>query len=160
MDCQSDEVGHRQCSAGGCTVKHDPKEAHVKVARKIFEYMSATAHLGLTFRRDSKLEKAQLEYDLEKYVNAVYAHKAEARRSVSGMAVRCGGTIVSWFSWTQECVTLSTTEAEYVTMADGVKDALYVRGVLVFLMPRLGSPSIGVFENNASMYKVPLRGCG
>ena len=33
-------------------------------------------------------------------------------------------------------------------MADGVKEALYVRGVLVFLMPSLGSPSIGVFEDN------------
>ena len=33
-------------------------------------------------------------------------------------------------------------------MADGVKEALYVRGVLVFLMPSPGSPSIGVFEDN------------
>ena len=33
-------------------------------------------------------------------------------------------------------------------MADGVKGALYVRGVLVFLMPNLGSPSIRVFEDN------------
>ena len=33
-------------------------------------------------------------------------------------------------------------------MADRVKAALYVRGVLVFLMPSLGSQSIGVFEDN------------
>ena len=33
-------------------------------------------------------------------------------------------------------------------MTDGVKEALYVRGVFVFLMPSLGSPSIGVFEDN------------
>lgn len=127
---------------------HDPKEVHVKAARKIIEYLSATAHLGLTFRKDSKLEEVQLEYDLETYVDADYAHKADDRRSVSGVAVCCGGTLVSWFSRTQKCVTLSTTEAEYVAMADGVKEALYVRGVLVFLMPSLGSPSIGVFEDN------------
>ena len=48
----------------------------------------------------------------------------------------------------QKCVTLSITEAEYIAMAGGVKEALYVRGVLVFLMPSLGSPSIGVFEDN------------
>ena len=35
-----------------------------------------------------------------------------------------------------------------MAMADGVKDELYVRGVLVLLMPSLGSPSIGVFERN------------
>ena len=127
---------------------HNPKEVHVKAARKVLEYLSATAHLGLTFRKESKLGDVQLEYDLETYVDADYAHKAEDRRSVSGVAVCCGGTLVSWFSRTQKCVTLSTTEAEYVAMADGVKEALYVRGVLVFLMPSLGSPSIGVFEDN------------
>ena len=55
---------------------------------------------------------------------------------------------MSWFSRPQKCVTLSTTEAEYVAIADGVKEALYVRGVLVFLMPSVGSPSIRVFEDN------------
>ena len=30
-----------------------PKEAHVKAARKVLEYLSATAHLGLTFTRES-----------------------------------------------------------------------------------------------------------
>ena len=88
---------------------HDPKEAPVKAARKIIEYLSAAAHLGLTLRKDSKLEDVQLEYDLETYVDADYAHKADDRRSVSGVAVCCGGTLVSWFSRTQKCVTLSTT---------------------------------------------------
>ena len=81
----------------------------------------------LTFRKDSKLEYVQLEYDWETYVDADYAHKAGDRRSVSGVTVCFRGTLVSWFSRTQKCVTLSTTEAEYVAMADGVKEALYVK---------------------------------
>ena len=81
-------------------------------------------------------------------MDADYAHKADDRRSVSGVAVCCGVTLVSWFSTTQKCVTLSTTEAEYVALADGVEEARYVRGGLVFLVPSLGSPSIGVFEDN------------
>ena len=55
---------------------------------------------------------------------------------------------MSWFPKTQKCVALSTTEAEYVGMTDGVKEALYVSGVLVFLMSSQGSPSIGAFEDN------------
>ena len=66
---------------------------------------------------------------------------------------------MSCFSRTQTCVTLSTTEAEYVAMADGVKEALYVRGVLVFLMPSLGSPSIGVFEDSKGMIDMAKNRC-
>ena len=33
-------------------------------------------------------------------------------------------------------------------MADGVKEALYVRGILAFLMSSLGAMSIGVYEGN------------
>ena len=103
---------------------HDPKEVHVKAARKILEYLSATAHLGSTFRRQGELEDAPLEYDIETCVDADYADRAEDERSVPGVAV-CGGvTLVSWFSGTQKCVTLSIIEAEYVAMADGVKDTI------------------------------------
>ena len=34
---------------------HDPKEVHLKAARKILKYLNPTAHLGLTFRRESRL---------------------------------------------------------------------------------------------------------
>ena len=61
------------------------------------------------------------------YIDADYAHKADDRRSVSGVAICRGGTLVSWFSRSQKCVTLSITEAAYVAMADDGKEILYVR---------------------------------
>ena len=123
---------------------HDHKEFHVEAARKMIEYLSATAHLGLKSRNDCNLQNVQFGNDLETYVDANCAHKTGDRRSVSGVAVYCRGTLVSWFSGTQKCITLFTTEPEYAVMANGVKEALYVRGVFVFLMPSLGSPSFGV----------------
>ena len=48
-----------------------------------------------------------------------------------------GGASVSSTSRTQHCVTLSTTEAEYVAMAEGAKECMFVRSVLSFLKPRL-----------------------
>ena len=67
---------------------------------------------------------------LETYVDENYAHKADDRRSGSGVAVGCGGTLVSWFSRAQKCVILST--AGYVAVANGVKEVLYVRRLLSF----------------------------
>ena len=138
---------------------HDPKDVHVKAARKILEYLSATAHLGLTFRRDSKLEDVQFNCDIATYVDADYSHIAEDKRSVSGVVVCCRGTLVSWFSRTSKCITLSNIEAEHVARVDGVKEDLYVRGVSVFFMPSLGLPSIGAFEGSKGaidMAKTPL----
>ena len=76
---------------------YDPKQVHVKAARKTIEYLSATAHLGLTFRRRSELDNVQLEYDMETCVDAEYAHRADDRRSVLGVAVCCGSTLECGF---------------------------------------------------------------
>ena len=57
-----------------------------------------------------------------------YASKATAR-SVSGGAIMCAGACVCWFSRSQKCVTLSTTEAEYVALADTIKEAMFFEGL-------------------------------
>ena len=98
---------------------HDSKPIHCKAAQKILEYLNASSDLWLTFRRDGDLGSVQLEFDMETHVDADYSHKAEDGRSVSGATVYCGGAMVSWFSRTQTCVTLSTAEAKHVAMADG-----------------------------------------
>lgn len=53
------------------------------------------------------------------YADTDYASAVSDRRSVSGAAVMVAEVAVSWLSKTQKCVTLSTTEAEYVAMTDG-----------------------------------------
>ena len=62
----------------------------------------------------------------------------------------CGGGCVSWFFRTQKCVTLSTTEAEYVHMAlaDVIKEELFLRQVWRFMLADVGMPCIPVFEDN------------
>ena len=37
------------------------------------------------------------------------------RKSTSGYIFQVGGTAISWRSWKQSCVALSTAEAEYIT---------------------------------------------
>ena len=60
----------------------------------------------------------------------------------------CGGTAIQWISRTQKCTTLSSSEAEYVPMAGGFKEALFLRPVWRFLLPDFGDPCIRVFEDN------------
>ena len=95
--------------------------------------------MGLTFVRGSGL-------DLTACSDADYADKSNGRRSVSGTVVTLGGAAFSWASSTQRCVTLSTTEAEYVAPGEGVKEALFTGAVLSFICPELSGSCIRVFH--------------
>ena len=86
---------------------------------------------------------------LEVYADADYADKANDRRSVSGIAVTVGGTVlVSHTSKRQHVVSLSTSETEYIAAGDGVKEALFVRAVLSFIAPETSGASIKVLGDN------------
>ena len=64
-------------------------------------------------------------------------------------------------STTQHCVTLCTSEAEYVAMAQGAKTALFTRAVLAFLQPQLVGRIIDLFEDNQgaiAMAENPISG--
>ena len=73
---------------------------------------------------------------------------AADRRSEPGGLVMCGGACVSLFSRTQKCVTLSTTEAEYMAIANVTKEVLFLRQVWRFMLPAAGMPCIPVFADN------------
>ena len=64
------------------------------------------------------------------------------------MAVMVGGTVVNASSTTQHCVTLSTSEAEYIAMAQGENTVLFTKAVLNFLQTELANETIDLFEDN------------
>ena len=118
----------------------DPAERHWRAVRKIIAYLNKTKYLGLVFVNDG-------DRKLSVYVDADYANKDDDRHSVSGVAVMVGA-VVNASSTTQHCVTLSTSEAEYVAMAQGVKTALFAKAVLDSLQPELAGETIDLFEDN------------
>ena len=107
---------------------NSPVKLHWKAVLQIIRYLLGTKDLSLTFEWGSGLE-------ISLFADANYAEKTDGRRSVSGVAVTLGRSSVSWFSSTQKIVTLSTTETEYIALGDGVKEALFVKGVLSFIIP-------------------------
>ena len=120
---------------------HDPSASHWSAVCHILRYLHGTSSLGLIFRRGHGL-------DMEVYADSDYARSKVDHKSVTGSAILCGKSLISWISRTQKCVTTSITEAEYVAMAEAVKDALFVRDVLVFLVPSRKGKCITVREDN------------
>ena len=120
-----------------------PRAIHCKAALGILEYINGTSEYGITFQRGTLSG-----ISLEVFADADYASKATDRLSVSGGLIMCGGASVCWFSRTQKCVTLSTSEAEYVALGDAVKELLFLIHVWRFMLPSKVMPCFPVFEDN------------
>jgi hypothetical protein len=75
------------------------------------------------------LEFSNSSTGLVGYVDSDYAGCLDSRRSTSGYVFTFGGCAVSWRSRLQDCVALSTAEAEYMAITDAVKEAIWLRNL-------------------------------
>ena len=65
-----------------------------------------------------------------RYVDSDYAEDLNKRRSTTGYVFILSQAPVSWRSTLQFIVTLSTMEAEFVTMTEAMKEAIWLQGLL------------------------------
>uniref|UniRef100_A0A2N9HFB8 CCHC-type domain-containing protein n=1 Tax=Fagus sylvatica TaxID=28930 RepID=A0A2N9HFB8_FAGSY len=74
------------------------------------------------------------------YVDADYAGDVDDRRSTTGYLFTLSGGPICWKSTLQSLVAMSTTEAEYMVVAEAAKEALWLKG----LVKELGLNQSGV----------------
>ena len=58
-------------------------------------------------------------------MDADLGRDVNSSKSTSGYIYTIGGTSVSWMSKLQKCVSLSSTEAEYVAIAEAGKEMIW-----------------------------------
>jgi hypothetical protein len=63
------------------------------------------------------------------HCDADYAGDIDTRRSTTGYVFMMNGGAISWSSKRQQTIAASTTEAEYMSAAAGVKEALWLRNL-------------------------------
>ena len=68
--------------------------------------------------------------EMHTYCDADWGGDSKERRSTSGYAVFLGKSLVSWNSKMQNCIALSTMEAEYVSMCEALKETLWIKQLL------------------------------
>ena len=100
--------------------------------KRIFRYLLGTKKLELVYGGESR--------GIVGYVDADGALQ-EHRRAISGYIFMVDGGAVSWSSKKQELVTLSTTEAEYVTQTHAAKEAVWLCHLLMELFGPMEGPT-------------------
>ncbi|GJW03813.1 retrovirus-related pol polyprotein from transposon TNT 1-94 [Tanacetum coccineum] len=97
-----------------------PTEKHLKEVKRIFRYLWGTVKMGLWYTKDSSFE-------LTRFLDADYAGCRDSFKSTSGGTQFLGEKLVGWSSKKQDCTTLSTTEAEYVSLSACCAQVLWMR---------------------------------
>jgi len=96
-----------------------PTENDWKAAKHILRYLKGTVNLGITY--DSQGERKLIGFSDSDFAGD------KTGKSTSGRVVFLGNAAIYWKSTRQTLVTLSSTEAELVSLCDLVKDVTWIR---------------------------------
>ncbi len=121
-----------------CVSKYikSPGPEHWKACKRILRYLRATTKLGLLYERDIcrvNLEASKHTVELTAYCDADWSGDVDDRKSTSGMAIYVDGCLVHWASKKQATVSLSSAEAEYMSISSTVQELKWIQSLLTEL---------------------------
>ena len=95
------------------------KYLHWKELLRVIVYALKTQEMGIVLAPDRKAVKLDLK-------NAEFKGDKESRKSIMGRIIYLNRAPIGWNSKSMSSVTLSSMEAEYVSMSEGMKDLKFV----------------------------------
>ena len=109
-----------------------PSKQHWALAKGVVRYLKGTKDYGILL--GDLNENGPTEISLEGYCDADFATDKATRRSRTGYLFLVNGSMIDWRSQLQSTVATSTAEAEYMSLAECVKKALWLRTILAELL--------------------------
>ncbi|KAI3740217.1 hypothetical protein L2E82_30641 [Cichorium intybus] len=97
-----------------------PKLSHLTAVKQIFRYLKGTKAMGLWYPVGDN-------FKLQAFSGSDHAGYKLDRKSTSGGCQFLGGRLVSWSSKKQNCVALSSAEAEYVAASTCCSQVLWMK---------------------------------
>nr|GEV33194.1 reverse transcriptase domain-containing protein [Tanacetum cinerariifolium] len=113
-----------------------PTEKHLKEVKRIFRYLRGTINIGLWYPKGSSI-------GLTAFSDADHAGCIDTRKSTSGGIQFLGDKVVSWMSKKQDCIVMSSAEAEYVALSASCAQVMWMRTQL---------QDYGLIYNNIPLY--------
>ena len=129
-----------------------PGEEHWKALERFCGYVKRKPYHGLTFRKPRELRSIS-------YADANYATDVETRKSVTGNLHTLGGMLTNWMSKTQNSVTLSTTESEYVSLSTCAQETVFTN-MLLDEVAKCERPGVIYEDNTGAIFLVKNKQVG
>jgi hypothetical protein len=115
--------------------------AQEKELKRVLDYVMQTKDKKL------KVESKTDSWNIQAFSDSDFAGDKDDRKSITGYVIFVSGSVISWKSKSQPCVTLSSTEAEYVALNETVREEKFLFQLLEVLGIRVERPA-KVFVDN------------
>jgi hypothetical protein len=122
--------------------------SHWKQAKRILQYLKGTRSLSLKFNGKNNSDEL-----LSAYTDADYAADRDSRRSTTGFVCLLNGGPIAWKSQLQKSVSLSTAEAEYMSLCSCTQEIVYLRNFMTNIGCKQIKPTI-IHEDNQACEKL------
>jgi len=138
-------------------VASKPQDEHWRAACELLQYLKVTADRELVYHRDPSYSLNTLADDyhprIVAYCDSDYGTDRATRRSITGYLILLDDKPVHWCSRRQPIVAVSSTEAEYIALAECTKEVLWMRHLIEQLTghPLKFTPIIHV-DNQAAIH--------
>ncbi|PHT85263.1 hypothetical protein T459_07369 [Capsicum annuum] len=99
-----------------------PSKEHWEAIKWLLRYLRSTSSTSLCFGNGKAI--------LQSFVDDDLGGDVDSSKSTSGYIYTIGGTAVIWISRLQKCVSLSSTESEYMAIAEAGKEMIWLADYL------------------------------
>ena len=147
-------VKHSRPDIANCTrelskVLDGSTPASYKEMLRVIKYVLDTRTLGLKLCPKGKLNEP---WNITCFTDSDYAGDGQTRRSVSGYIIYVHGVPVQFRSKSQQSVTLSSTEAEWMALSEAVKDILFLKYLCESMGIRIEKPITVRVDNMGAVF--------
>lgn len=98
----------------------NPTVSDWKAVKRIFRYLKGKENYAIAYMPNCRNE-------MTVYCDADFAGDQDSSRSTSGMVFMIGDGPINWKSTRQNLISLSSTEAEFVSLCQAVKDTVWLK---------------------------------
>jgi hypothetical protein len=125
-------------------------QAAKKEMNRVIKFVLDTKDYGLKI--EPKISSSEDNWDIVIYTDSDYGGDKESRISVTGYIVYLLGVPICWKFKSQRLVTLSSSEAEFVSLSEGAKEIKFIVQVLITMGIKVKLPVIVLVDNMGAIF--------
>jgi len=121
-----------------------------KELKRVIKFVLNTTDYGLKIQPEPEQEGKP--WCLTIFLESDYTSDTETRISVTGFCVFLMGILISWKSWVQRSVTLSSSEAEFVVLSKAAKEIKFIIQVMLLIGIEVEMPIMVHVDNVGAIF--------